>query len=470
MYRPVAALRAADVNFYWLVYEMRYVGILLVLCSFPIFLSILRSGPKAQRWAIMALGALPVVGIALNIDAAFVNWAGWPGHTKGIIVSLTDTLALAICVKLRDRSGCPQLMWVWIIYIACNVPGIFLGNLFTPALFYIVSLIKAAIYFYACYIVICRGGLFTFVTGISIAIFANSATTISNFLQGQAQPAGLVGHRNYAGMVNNLAVPVLLVVGTFGRLRAWPLLAVGLAAIAAILSSSRAVLILFGATVYLTLMLTIFVRPSKQIKQMLTACVVVSFLAVPIGIKKISERSDDGRIVLTKDAERIAFERAARMINKDYPYGIGLNQYAVLANAGGYSAAAGVGWSTASKFAIVHNSYALVRTEGGPIALFGLLILFTTTVATCAALIFRRRDNPARVFAAPAFVAVLILSLHISFEWLFVSMNTLYAFASIMAFVAYAKEASRKDAFQKKSARAVSGQGQALPKSHTLVS
>ena len=417
----------------------------------------------------MALGALPVVGIALNIDAAFVSWAAWPGHTKGIIISLTDTLALAICIRLRNRADYPQLMWVWVVYIACNVPGIFLGSFITPALFYIVSLIKAAVYFFACYTVICRGGLFTLVTGLCIAVFANSGTTILNFLQGQAQPSGLVGHRNYAGMVNNLAVPILLVVGTFGRLRTWPLLAVGVAGVAAILGSSRAVLILFGVTTYLTLILTLLVKPSKQIKQMLGVCIILSFLAVPIGIQKISQRSEDGQIVLSKDAERLAFERAARLMNKDYPFGIGLNQYAVLANAGGYSAAAGVGWATASVSATVHNSYALVRTEGGPIALIGLLALFITTVATSAALMFRRRDNPARVFAVPAFVAVLVLSIHISFEWVFVSMNTLYAFASIMALIAYAKEEARKHAFQKKRTGALSGRKQAFRKPQTLI-
>ena len=446
---------------------MRYVGILLILCSFPIFLSILRSGPKAQRWAIIALGALPVVGIALNIDAAFVSWATWPGHTKGIIISLTDTLALAICVRLRNRSDYPQIMWVWIIYIACNIPGIFLGTFITPALFYIVSLIKAAVYCFACYIVICRGGLFTLVTGLCVAVFANSGTTILNFLQGEAQPSGLVGHRNYAGMLNNLAVPILLVVGTFARLRAWPLLAVVVAGVAAILGSSRAVLILFGVTVFLTLILTLFIKPSKQITQTLAVCVIFSFLAVPIGIQKISQRSEDGQIVLTKDPERLAFEKAAGMMNKDYPFGVGLNQYAVLANSGGYSAAAGVGWMTASKSAIVHNTYLLVRTEGGPIALFGLLLLFVATIVTSATLMFRRRDNPARVFAVPAFVATVILSIHISIEWVFVSMNTLYAFALIGALAAYVKEASRKDQLQKKRVRALSVGEHARPNPQT---
>ena len=468
LYSLLGSLRTTGVTFIGLKFVMRYLGIILVLCSFPMFLSVLRSGPTAQRWAIMALGALPVIGVALNVDAAFVNWATWPGHTKGIIVSLTDTLALAICVKFCSRQKNPLLLWIWVFYILSNLPGLFLGSLFSPALFFLVSLIKAAIYFLACYYVFCRGGLSLFVSGLCAAVLANSSTTIMHFLQGQAQPAGLVGHRNHAGMINNLAIPILLVVGSLPRIKVLPLLTVCLAGIAAVLSSSRAVLILFGFTVYLTLIFALFVKPSKQFKIILTVCVFVSFVAIPISIHKISQRSEDGEIVLSKDPERLAFERAAHMMNKDYPWGIGLNQYAVLANTGGYSAAAGVAWTTSAKSATVHNSFVLVRTEGGPIALVGMLALFLTTIAISASVMWRRRNNSARIFAVPALVATLVLSIHLSFEWVFVSITTLYGFASITALAAYAIEASRRKVAQQKRSLAPSPLDQALAQPQTL--
>ena len=434
---------------------MRYIGIILVIFSFPVFMSLLRSGPIAQKWAFIVLGAAPVIGTALNTDAAFISWAHWPGHTKGIIISLTDTLALAICVHFRPRNKYPLLLWFWVLYIICNVPGLLLGSLFTPGLFYLVSLLKAALYFLACYIVMSRGAMSALVSGLCIAVIANSGMTISNFLQGVGQPGGLVGHRNYAGLINNLAIPLLLVDGTFGRLKLWRLLAIGMAAVAAILGGSRAVIVLFGASVYLTLFCALVARPSKQIKYMLAMCVLASFLAVPAGLQKLRDRSEDGSIMLSKDAERTAFEKAAQMMIKDHPLGIGLNQYANLANVGGYSAAAGVNWMSASKSAIVHNSYVLVRTEGGLIAQFAMLLLLASTLVTSTKRAFKPTASPARVFAVPALVATLILSIHLSFEWAFVTMNNLYSFALITALASFVTDVAQKDIIRKGRDRAL---------------
>lgn len=434
---------------------MRYVGILLVLCSFPMFMALLRSGPIRQKWAFIALGAAPVVGIALNTDAALISWAQWPGHTKGVIISLTDTLALAICFHFRPRNRYPLLLWFWVFYIICNVPGLLLSNLFTPALSYFVSLLKAAVYFFACYIVMSRGALSALIFGLCIAVIANSGITITNFLQGVVQPGGLVGHRNYAGLINNLAIPVLLIASTYGRFKMWHLLAIGMAAVAAILGGSRGVIILFGASVYLTLFCAVAVKPSKQIRYLLAACFLASFLAIPVGLQKLRDRSEDGSINLSKDAERAAFEKAAQMMNEDYPLGVGLNQYANLANIGGYSAAAGVNWMTASKSAIVHNSYVLVRTEGGFIALFAMLLLLGSTLVSSTKLVLKRSTNPARVFAVPVLVATLVLSIHLSFEWAFVTMNNLYGFALITALASFVKDVAQKDSIQKQRAHAI---------------
>src|SRR3546814_17988207 len=77
---------------------MRIVGILLVLLSIPAFIAWLRSYPRQRKWAYLGVGLLPFVVSALNLDAALISWAGWPGYAKGIVLSLLDTLALAILV------------------------------------------------------------------------------------------------------------------------------------------------------------------------------------------------------------------------------------------------------------------------------------------------------------------------------------------------------------------------------------
>ena len=425
--------------------SLRFVGIFLIICSIPVFLWALRSVPNARRWAAIALGALPILDYGYNLNAAFIDWSGWPGHTRGMIVSLTDTLALAICMSGLNKGRQPLLFWVWLVYILCSVPGAFVGNLFTPSLFYLFSLVKAIVYFQACYVVFKRGDLDHFITGLSLTIILNGGITLMNGLGGAAQASGILGHRNYSGMISNMAIPVILVAGTLGRLKPIPLLAVIMSAVAAILGGSRAVIMLFGVTVLLTLLAAMWARPSKQITSVLALCLVGSLLFVPFAVGKIDERlaQSNSEFSLSKDAEREAFERAAGMMNEDFPLGVGLNQYAVTANSGGYSEAAGVTWSTASRSATVHNSYVLVRTEGGQIALVGMLLLIGATLFTATKYLIRRRSNPERLFAAPVFVTVLVLSVHISFEWGFVAMNTLYSFAFISAVASYVSQAAR---------------------------
>ncbi|PKP98147.1 MAG: hypothetical protein CVT74_11935, partial [Alphaproteobacteria bacterium HGW-Alphaproteobacteria-13] len=75
---------------------MRIIGILLVILSVPAFLAWLRLYPRQRKWAYLAIGLLPFVIGALNLDAALINWAGWPGYAKGMVVSLLDTLAFAV--------------------------------------------------------------------------------------------------------------------------------------------------------------------------------------------------------------------------------------------------------------------------------------------------------------------------------------------------------------------------------------
>jgi len=434
---------------------MRYIGIVLVLGSFPAFYYALGTNANWRRWLIVALGAAPIMNSGLNLDAALISWAGWPGHTKGLLISLTDTLALATCLRFYKRARKPMFLWLWLFYTICSLPGLFVGDLFTPAFFYTVSLCKAALYFSACYIVFLRFGPTDFINGLALAIIANGVATVWNSLQGQVQAAGMIGHRNYAGMICNMAVPVLLVVGMQTRLKALPLIAVLMSALAAALGGSRAVIILFGVTVFSTLLLAMLIKPSKQVKIVLSVSLLASVVVAPLAIHTLSNRFEQtgGDFTLEKDSEREAFERAARMMNEDHPLGVGSNQYAVTANSGGYSAAAGINWVTISNSATVHNSYVLIRSEGGQIALLGMLVLLTLPLIMALIYLCRRRLNPARLLAVPVFVATSVLILHIRFEWAFVAMTSLYLYAFNTALFAYVWEASQQARRQKTTER-----------------
>ena len=58
---------------------MRFVGILLVFLSIPIFISMLKAYPQQRNWAYFLFGILPLTMSALNLDAALISWPTWTG-------------------------------------------------------------------------------------------------------------------------------------------------------------------------------------------------------------------------------------------------------------------------------------------------------------------------------------------------------------------------------------------------------
>jgi O-antigen ligase len=259
----------------------------------------------------------------------------------------------------------------------------------------------------------------------------NGAFTIRNAVSGQTQAGGMLGHRNYSGLVTNLAVPILLgAVLTWKKARV-PALALAFAAVSAALGGSRAALVLFGVSVALTLFLALLVGKNRKVVTVTAIAALGSLVMVPVAAYKMQQRFEQtgGSFTFEEDGERLAFRRASAMMNADYPLGIGLNQYAVKSNAGGYAAEAGVGWSTIGRTAIVHNSYILIRTEGGHAALFGVFIMLGSLISVSLALLIRNRSRDIRIYAASVFVAISVLSLHLNYEWSLVGIHVIYALA-----------------------------------------
>ena len=96
---------------------MRFVGILLVFLSIPIFISMLKAYPQQRNWAYFLFGILPLTMSALNLDAALISWPTWTGYAKGHVISLLDTLAIAmIAVSARPWQRLP-LMFAFLAYI-----------------------------------------------------------------------------------------------------------------------------------------------------------------------------------------------------------------------------------------------------------------------------------------------------------------------------------------------------------------
>ena len=120
---------------------------------------------------------------------------------------------------------------------------------------------------------------------------------------------------------------------------------------------------------------------------------------------------------------------AARMIIADHPFGVGANQYVVVANTGGYSGRAGVAWNEDNRAAPVHDTYYLITAELGWIGLIGLVAILGSFIAL-GLRCFRRHLPDERGELVPGLLATIaMVAIHINYEFVFMDFVLHYLFA-----------------------------------------
>ena len=126
------------------------------------------------------------------------------------------------------------------------------------------------------------------------------------------------------------------------------------------------------------------------------------------------------------------------MILADHPFGIGANNYVVVANSRGYSERAEIPWS--SSMAIVHNIYWLTAAETGYLGVIALVLLwFQITITSLRSGWRHTKDLRGDILVALS-VTLLIIGLHNAYEWVFFVYDVQYQFAIVAGFVAALSE------------------------------
>lgn len=402
---------------------MRILAIIVVLAAFPAFLALLKS-PRYRRWPFVALGALPILYIPLNLDASFISWPLWPGYVRGLLLTIMDPLALAICVRFAPGRAAPGLLWVFAIYFCSCIPSLLLDGYMLPAAFVLFQIVRLTIFFYAVYLAVLNGQLVRIAEGLAIAAIASGAVSGYHALSGAIRAEGILGHQNLSGLATNLCIPVLLALGLSMR-RYLFLVAVAAAMIGAVSGGSRATMILLAVTVGGTLAATMIVKPTGRTLTIAALVCVGLVAAVPFAINKLDERNVSG---LELDPERVAFERTAELMIADHPWGVGLNQYVTVANEGGYFDRAGVRWGYEARSTSVHNTYLLIHAEAGLLGLCGLLIWLISPILLAGLSLFRKRMVLREVSIASGF-ALLGVAIHGRYEWVAVTAAPQYLIA-----------------------------------------
>jgi O-antigen ligase len=434
---------------------MRIVGILLVLLSIPAFIAWLRQFPRQRKWAYLAIGLLPFIIGAFNLDAALLNWDGWPGYVKGMVVSLLDTLAFAILItSRRPFTGLP-LLGVFIFYIFAACVSVAASTLPMSSAFYAFQLFRVLLVFAAVASFAGQPGAVRWLCiGLALGAIFQGVMTIEQKFSGAVQASGTMGHQNLLGLMLHFVTLPLLALLLAGERNKLIMLGVLAALIAVALGVSRGAIGFVSLGIVLLFLLSMLRRPTAHKWKIVGLAVLAMAVVVPVTVSSIQERFVSRSVYEGPDGERLAFERAAKMMWDDHPLGVGANQYVVTANAQGYSARAGVIWNYASRSTNVHHLYLLTGAEMGWLGLVALLAFLAWPVMRGLHFAFRYRRDPRGDIVLGASVAIFVTALHGLIEWVLVTGHAQYVLAISMGIIAGSIRQHRRDLAVRRQAKA----------------
>jgi O-antigen ligase len=394
----------------------------------------LRRNPRHVPKIWMLVGFLPFGVGAFHLYMAVISWAGWPGYVPGVEISLLDVLMVALYLSL-PRTGDPiPFRLSMLLYFVAVLLSAFQTQVPMAPLFYAWQLARM----FVVYAVVAKACVDervprALLTGMAIGLCFEACDTIwQRFGHGILQAAGTMGHQNSLGLMTHFVTFPWLALLLAGE-RGWlPVVAPVAALIIGVLTVSRGTIGLMAAGYVGLFGLSSLRRWTPRKALLLSAGVAVACVVTPVVFSSMQDRfsaqpADTGNS--GNYDERVAFETAATMIISDHPFGIGANNYVVVANTDGYNDRAGVAWVLGSDSANVHNVYLLVAAESGYLGLVTFVLMLLRPLIVAFRCGFRNRGDSRCDLLLGLGTSLLVVYIHSYFEWVFVSFSIQYMFA-----------------------------------------
>lgn len=421
---------------------MKWIILIGLIGSLGPLTMFLRSQPKYLLHACFFMGLL-VFFLDPYLNISPISWR-WTGAVKGFELSILDVIAFAI-IFATPSVRFPLGLKVGLgLYLTAMFIATFNATQLTPALFSIWQFMRAVLVFVALAraTAVVRDAPIALLGGLGIGLMIEAVVAAKQYAGGNTQPGGTLGHRNLLGLMSHFAVMpafALLLAGRRTKMAAMVVVAGGIVALA---GGGRATVGLYAIGLGITTLVSIRHKLTGRKSAVAGAAVLALVLAAPAMLWAIDRRSDAAKA--SSDQERSAMTRAARMIIADYPFGVGPNQYLIVANIGGYSSRADVAWNEANRAAPVHNTYLLVTAELGFLGLLGFLSIFLSAI-TIGLRSLKRLASGERTDLAIGITATLIVAAaHLAYEWAFATYYVQYVLAMSMGTLVGITAASRQ--------------------------
>jgi O-antigen ligase len=379
---------------------------------------------------------LPGVDQFAHLTMAFTSVTDLLAHyTHGAEFSVLDGLALALYFSLPARRDSLPFRLAMSLYFVAVVLSTFQSPYPMATLFYVWQLARM----FLIYAVVARGAAAdpgivpAILTGMAIGLFLQVPAVLwQRIVLHLSQASGTYDAQNILGLNSHFIVfPMFALFLT--RHGGWFSFLVVLAGLSVeLLTASRATIGIAAAS-YAGLFMLSALRQWTSRKALIAASgIAVAVLLVPVALLLVQQRGAGS--VVSSDVERDAFQEAARAMILRHPFGVGANNYVIVANVEGFNAAAHVpfdGWH-----GIVHNVYLLVGAETGIFGLIAFLLVLVQPMIVGFLCSWRNRKDPRGDLLLGLSVALLTVAIHSLFEWVLISDLSQYPLAMEIGMVA----------------------------------
>ena len=400
----------------------------------------LRKHPDKLSWPCFLIGFLPFVTGWLHLLTAPISWA-WIGHTKGLEIWVLDFIAIVILLFLRGKLTRPPFLIPMLLYFTTTVIATFGAQVPEASVFYCWQLLRVYLLYFAVANVCTLefSAVSSILTGLAMGELLQCFISIwERFRLHILQTPGTMESQNELGLVSHFVILPFFAIMLGGK-RGWlPTAVVPAALITYVLTTSRASVLLGIVGLGLVWIMSSFTKFSVRKFGIVTGALMALMVMAPLAVASFNARfAHGGNLGLAEDTERLTFKRVVWMMLDDHPGGVGPNNFAVVANAGGYyNRSRDI--SSAGRSSNVHNLYLLVWAETGPlgVASFILMLALPLVMALRFCLSGRWEAGDARRdILIGVSATLLILYVHSTEEWVPITAEMQYLLAIMFGLV-----------------------------------
>ncbi|MBL8683725.1 MAG: O-antigen ligase family protein [Myxococcales bacterium] len=356
-----------------------------LLIGVPALREAMNRSPKLRAWAISAVCFDLFNPMHINL----ISQENYRGDSRGIEVTTVDLILLAVRFSGSRPTTAPATRHLFVR--ALFFTAVVLSFSDTPdtlkSAFSLWKLVRMFVAFDTLATVFVDLALVqAAMTGLGAAVLAQGALVFwQKYGLHAIRTQGSLPHPNSLAMITNMVAPVAFALWLSGRGRAYAPVVVACTAMATITSLSRGGMAMFVLAATLGCVVSFARKADARKLKIVIGLGFAAMLVLAKSLDTIIERFTTA----PKESElaRVLFNKAAKMMADERPFGVGINMYSYVLEHGGYAARLNI--EPGDRSGIAHHIYWLTAAELGYFGAIAYVLVVASVLSSALRLAFR---------------------------------------------------------------------------------